>query len=80
MAYKLKKEYESFTVVDGSFAGQTFSHATEYETIPPEEKGKFEKANKAEGGDPAKTDRPRSAKGITPRSGGAGEDGGQNNR
>lgn len=42
MGYKLKKECESFTVVDGEFAGRTFARATEYETIPPEEKGKFE--------------------------------------
>jgi len=41
MGYRLKQNYEPFTVTDGEFAGKTFDHATEYETIPPEEKEKF---------------------------------------
>ncbi len=45
MPYKLKQNYEAFTVVDGEFAGKTYDHATEYETIPPEEKGKFERVS-----------------------------------
>jgi hypothetical protein len=46
MPYKLKPQYESFTVVDGEFAGRAFDHSMEYETIPPEEKHKFERVNK----------------------------------
>jgi len=48
MGYRLKQNYEPFTVTDGEFAGKTFDHATEYETIPPEEKGKFEEIGKTE--------------------------------
>jgi hypothetical protein len=43
MGYRLKPQYEAFTVVDGEFAGRTFNHSAEYETIPPQDKEKFEK-------------------------------------
>jgi hypothetical protein len=46
MAYRLKPNCESFTVTDGEFAGKTYDPATEYETIPPEEKEKFEEIGK----------------------------------
>ena len=48
MGYRLKPNYEPFTVTDGAFAGKTYDHATEYETIPPEEKEKFEEIGKTE--------------------------------
>jgi hypothetical protein len=58
MGYKLKLQYESFTVVDGPFAGKTFDHATEYEAIPPGEAKKFERIDKIEKGSPTPAKKP----------------------
>ena len=41
--YKLKPQYESFTVIDGEFAGKTYRQGEKYETVPPGEMKKFEK-------------------------------------
>jgi hypothetical protein len=40
----LKPEIESFTVVDGPFAGRDFKKGIIYSDIPPAEAQKFEKA------------------------------------
>ena len=41
-AYKLKHNAESFTVVDGAFAGKTYRPGTVYAEVPPQERGRFE--------------------------------------
>lgn len=41
--YKLKTGVQSFTVVDGEFAGKRYDPGIIYSEIPPQEKSKFEK-------------------------------------
>lgn len=41
--YQLKQGIQSFTVVDGPFAGRTYAPGRTYAEIPPHEAGKFEK-------------------------------------
>ncbi len=40
--YRLKNNVPDFVVVDGKFAGRKFKSGEVYETIPEEEKNKFE--------------------------------------
>lgn len=50
MAYKIKKGFDSFEVVDGIFAGKKYERDKVYDDIPPNEKHKFEEvAAKADG-------------------------------
>lgn len=44
MGYKLKKNVEAFEVVDGPFARKKYTHGIEYDEVPPEEAGRFEKS------------------------------------
>ena len=54
MGYRLKKNVEAFTVVDGPFEKKQYKPDVEYEEVPPHEKHKFEKVKKK----PAKEDKP----------------------
>lgn len=45
--YKLKAGQESFTPVEGPFAGRSFARGQLYGEIPPGQAGKFEEINKA---------------------------------
>lgn len=45
--YRLKNGVESFTVVDGKFAGRTYERGQAYAEIPPQEKGRFEEIREA---------------------------------
>jgi hypothetical protein len=47
MAHKLKTGMESFTVVDGPFAGLTFAPGMAYGEIPPQEAHRFEEIKEA---------------------------------
>lgn len=61
--YRLKPGVESFTVMDGPFAGRTFESGQGYAEIPPQDAGKF--VNENNGIDtvekPAKADRQKAA-------------------
>ena len=39
--YQLKPGCESFTVVDGPFAGRSYVPGRDYEDVPPQEKRRF---------------------------------------
>ncbi|RJP59042.1 MAG: hypothetical protein C4549_02845 [Deltaproteobacteria bacterium] len=39
--YRLKEDQESFTIVEGPFAGRTFARGKLYVEIPPQEAKKF---------------------------------------
>lgn len=45
--YRLKKNMESFQVVDGQFAGRSYRPGVAYDEIPPQEAGKFEQIKEA---------------------------------
>lgn len=61
--FQLKKGTESFTVVDGPFAGRTFEPGKTYAEIPPQDADRFEEIREpaASAGDvkPAKADKQR---------------------
>jgi len=48
MSYRLKKNVQSFTVVDGPLAKRTYRQGMVYEEIPANEAAKFEKVKPAE--------------------------------
>jgi len=45
--FQLKKGKEGFTVVEGPFAGRSFTHGQPYAEVPPGTSGKFEEIKKA---------------------------------
>ncbi len=47
MTYKLKRGQESFTAVDGPFAGRTFCPGKIYAAVPPGEERRFERVRDA---------------------------------
>ena len=58
MPYRLKKEFEAFTVVsEGRWEGQTFRHGVNYDQVPELEAYKFEQA-----GQPAAVAEPKPAR------------------
>jgi len=45
--FRLKRNKERFTVVEGPFAGKSFAHGQLYGNIPPDHAAKFEEIHKA---------------------------------
>lgn len=70
MEHKLKPGAESFTVVDGPFAGRTFDPGRAYGEIPLQEAHRFEEIKEEAGTDdrasfkPAKADKSKAAVGV----------------
>ena len=53
MSYRLKTSVQSFTVMEGRLANRTYRHGLDYEEIPANEAGKFEKIEPAAMDSPA---------------------------
>lgn len=59
MPYRLKTQFEAFTVVDGPFERRHFEHGKPYDEVPEREAHRFEEV----GGQPVAAEAPKRKKG-----------------